>query len=127
MKLLALLFLCSRLLPSLTQESSQEIDCDDEDLFKAVDTALKKYNSRSQSGNQFVLYRVTEVVRTVSELCFTLRPFEMCAVLPSPDPPPIPPAHTPTIATPTITQEPRSKGRSLHLLEKINTTLWSQG
>ncbi|XP_004745269.1 kininogen-1 isoform X2 [Mustela putorius furo] len=64
MKLLALLFLCSRLLPSLTQESSQEIDCDDEDLFKAVDTALKKYNSRSQSGNQFVLYRVTEVVRT---------------------------------------------------------------
>ncbi|XP_034845997.1 kininogen-1 isoform X1 [Mirounga leonina] len=64
MKLLALLFVCSRLLPSLTQESSQEIDCDDEDLFKAVDTALKKYNSRNQSGNQFVLYRVTEVVRT---------------------------------------------------------------
>ncbi|XP_027956809.1 kininogen-1 isoform X1 [Eumetopias jubatus] len=64
MKLLALLFVCSRLLPSLTQESSQEIDCDDEDLFKAVDAALKKHNSRNQSGNQFVLYRVTEVVRT---------------------------------------------------------------
>ncbi|XP_039097640.1 kininogen-1 [Hyaena hyaena] len=64
MKLIAMLLLCSRLLPSLTQESSQEIDCNDEDLFKAVDTALKKYNSRNQSGNQFVLYRVTEVTRT---------------------------------------------------------------
>uniref|UniRef100_A0A8C0Z0E7 Thiol proteinase inhibitor n=2 Tax=Canis lupus familiaris TaxID=9615 RepID=A0A8C0Z0E7_CANLF len=65
MKLLAMLFLCSRLLPSLTQESlSEEIDCNDEDLFKAVDTALKKYNSRNQSGNQFVLYRVTEGTRT---------------------------------------------------------------
>uniref|UniRef100_A0A7N5KR42 Thiol proteinase inhibitor n=1 Tax=Ailuropoda melanoleuca TaxID=9646 RepID=A0A7N5KR42_AILME len=64
MRLLALLFLCSRLLPSVSQESSQEIDCDDEDLFKAVDAALKKYNSRNKIGNQFVLYRVTEVVRT---------------------------------------------------------------
>uniref|UniRef100_A0A8C8WNX4 Thiol proteinase inhibitor n=1 Tax=Panthera leo TaxID=9689 RepID=A0A8C8WNX4_PANLE len=64
MKLIAVLFLCSRLLPSLTEESSQDIDCNDEDLFKAVDTALKKYNSRNQSGNQFVLYRVTEVTRT---------------------------------------------------------------
>ncbi|XP_008703425.2 kininogen-1 isoform X1 [Ursus maritimus] len=64
MRLLALLFLCSRLLPSVSQESSQEIDCDDEDLFKAVDTALKKYNSRNQIGNQFVLHRVTEVIRT---------------------------------------------------------------
>lgn len=87
MKLLAMLFLCSRLLPSLTQESlSEEIDCNDEDLFKAVDTALKKYNSRNQSGNQFVLYRVTEGTRTVSELCFTLRPFEIRAVRRSPVP-----------------------------------------
>ncbi|KAI4579061.1 hypothetical protein MJG53_000935 [Ovis ammon polii x Ovis aries] len=52
------------LLPSLTQESSQEIDCNDQDVFKAVDTALKKYNSGNKSGNQFVLYRVTEVSRT---------------------------------------------------------------
>uniref|UniRef100_A0A8C0SUW7 Kininogen 1 n=1 Tax=Canis lupus familiaris TaxID=9615 RepID=A0A8C0SUW7_CANLF len=70
MKLLAMLFLCSRLLPSLTQESlSEEIDCNDEDLFKAVDTALKKYNSRNQSGNQFVLYRVTEGTRTATGEC----------------------------------------------------------
>lgn len=70
MKLIALLFLCSRLLPTLPQEyNSQEIDCNDEDVFKAVDTALKMYNERNQSGNQFVLYRVTEVIKTVSELC----------------------------------------------------------
>lgn len=96
MKLIAMLLLCSRLLPSLTQESSQEIDCNDEDLFKAVDTALKKYNSRNQSGNQFVLYRVTEVTRTVSELCLTLRSFEICAVTWSPafPPPPPIPQHT---------------------------------
>ncbi|XP_007195311.2 kininogen-1 [Balaenoptera acutorostrata] len=64
MKLITILFLCSRLLPSLSQESSQEIDCNDQDVFKAVDTALKKYNSGNKSGNQFVLYRVTEVTRT---------------------------------------------------------------
>lgn len=65
MKLIALLFLCSRLLPTLPQEhSSQEIDCNDEDVFKAVDAALKMYNERNQSGNQFVLYRITEVIKT---------------------------------------------------------------
>uniref|UniRef100_A0A4X1UDI9 Thiol proteinase inhibitor n=2 Tax=Sus scrofa TaxID=9823 RepID=A0A4X1UDI9_PIG len=63
MKLIAILFLCSRLLPSLTQESSQEIDCNHQDVFKAVDTALKKYNSGNKSGNQFVLYRITEVTK----------------------------------------------------------------
>ncbi|XP_057596211.1 kininogen-1 isoform X2 [Hippopotamus amphibius kiboko] len=63
MKLITILFLCSRLLPSLTQDSLQEIDCNDQDVFEAVDTALKKYNSGNKSGNQFVLYRVTEVTR----------------------------------------------------------------
>nr|XP_005910824.1 PREDICTED: kininogen-1 isoform X2 [Bos mutus] len=63
MKLITILFLCSRLLPSLTQESSQEIDCNDQDVFKAVDAALTKYNSENKSGNQFVLYRITEVTR----------------------------------------------------------------
>ncbi|XP_005601930.1 kininogen-1 isoform X1 [Equus przewalskii] len=64
MKLTAVLFLCSRLLLSLTQESLQEIDCNDEDVFKAVDTALKKYNQGNQSGYQFVLYRIMEVTKT---------------------------------------------------------------
>ncbi|XP_032338489.1 kininogen-1 isoform X1 [Camelus ferus] len=65
MKLIAILFLCSRLLPSLTQEPfSEEIDCNDQDVFKAVDSALRKYNSENKSGNQFVLYRVTEVRKT---------------------------------------------------------------
>ncbi|XP_076973952.1 kininogen-1 isoform X2 [Tamandua tetradactyla] len=64
MKLIVIIFFCSRLLPSLTQESSsQEVDCNDEDVFKAADAALKKYNDESQSGNQFVLYRVFEVTK----------------------------------------------------------------
>ena len=50
LKLITILFLCSRLLPSLTQESSQEIDCNDQDVFKAVDAALTKYNSENKSG-----------------------------------------------------------------------------
>uniref|UniRef100_A0A2K6E7Z7 Kininogen 1 n=1 Tax=Macaca nemestrina TaxID=9545 RepID=A0A2K6E7Z7_MACNE len=66
MKLIIILFLCSRLLLSLTQESqSEEIDCNDKDLFKAVDAALKKYNSQNQSNNQFVLYRITEATKMV--------------------------------------------------------------
>ncbi|KFO33178.1 kininogen-1 isoform X2 [Fukomys damarensis] len=66
MKLIAILFLCSRLLPSLTREPDyQEIDCNDKDVFQAVDAALKKYNSKNQTGNQFVLVRTTEVNQTV--------------------------------------------------------------
>ncbi|KAF6119359.1 kininogen 1 [Phyllostomus discolor] len=71
MKFIAILLLFSTLLPSLTQEyHTEEIDCNDEDVFKAVDLALKKYNSGSKSGNQFVLYRITEVNKTDEE-----RPF----------------------------------------------------
>ncbi|XP_008054554.1 kininogen-1 isoform X2 [Carlito syrichta] len=75
MKLIAIFFLCSRLLPSLTQEPvSEEMDCNDEDLFKAADAALKKYNSRSKSGNQFVLYRITEATKTVNpEIFYSLK------------------------------------------------------
>lgn len=68
MKLLTLLVLCSRLLPSLTEEKQpQQIDCNDEDLFQAVDTALQKYNSEIQSGNQFMLDRVTEGTKMVRD------------------------------------------------------------
>ncbi|KAM6160965.1 kininogen-1 [Erethizon dorsatum] len=71
MRLIAILFLCSRLLPSLTQEPDfQEADCNDKDVFEAVDAALKKYNSRNQSGNQFVLVRTTEVNKTVNHDVF---------------------------------------------------------
>ncbi|XP_053513723.1 kininogen-1 [Artibeus jamaicensis] len=71
MKLIAILLLCSRLLPSLTQKYHwEEIDCNDEDVFKAVDSALKEYNSGSKSGNQFVLYRVTEVNKTDDQETF---------------------------------------------------------
>uniref|UniRef100_A0A8C9A2B1 Kininogen 1 n=1 Tax=Prolemur simus TaxID=1328070 RepID=A0A8C9A2B1_PROSS len=71
MKLIAILFLCSRLLPSLTQQPfSEEIDCNDEEVFKAVDAALKKYNSKNHTVNQFVLYRITEVTKTVNPNIF---------------------------------------------------------
>ncbi|KAM4887264.1 kininogen-1 [Thomomys bottae] len=71
MKLLTILLLFSRLLPSLTQETiSQEIDCNDEDVFKAVDAALRNYNQKNQTGNQFLLYRITEVNKTVSPQLF---------------------------------------------------------
>ncbi|CAH6792200.1 Kng1 [Phodopus roborovskii] len=71
MKLITLLFLCSRLVTGLTQEgASQEIDCNDEDVFQAVDVALKKYNARNQSGNQFMLYRVTEGTKMVGAETF---------------------------------------------------------
>lgn len=80
MKLITILFLCSRLLPSLTQgEVSQEIDCNDEDVFLAVDVALKKYNAGNQSGNQFMLYRVTEGTKMVSG-CLTVKLLIICAL-----------------------------------------------
>ncbi|CAO2631400.1 Kng1 [Lemmus lemmus] len=71
MKLITILFLCSVLLPSLAQEeTTQEIDCNDEDVFQAVDAALKKYNAGNQTGNQFVLYRVTEGTKIVDSDIF---------------------------------------------------------
>ncbi|XP_021111570.1 kininogen-1 isoform X3 [Heterocephalus glaber] len=71
MKLIAILFLCSRLLPSFTQEPDyQEIDCNHKDVFQAVDAALKKFNSNNQSSNQFVLVRITEVNQTINSDAF---------------------------------------------------------
>ncbi|NXL02520.1 KNG1 protein, partial [Mesembrinibis cayennensis] len=40
------------------------LDCDDPDVFKVVDTALKKYNGDRATGNQFALYMVMEAKRT---------------------------------------------------------------
>ncbi|NXG08737.1 KNG1 protein, partial [Sakesphorus luctuosus] len=53
-------FFCSRATP-LPPEFS---DCDDPDVFKAVDAALKKYNGERATGNQFALYVVMEAQRT---------------------------------------------------------------
>uniref|UniRef100_A0A8C8W5H2 Cystatin kininogen-type domain-containing protein n=1 Tax=Peromyscus maniculatus bairdii TaxID=230844 RepID=A0A8C8W5H2_PERMB len=71
MKLITILLLCSRLLLSFTQEEAlQEIDCNDEDVFRAVDAALKKFNAGRPIGNQFVLYRVMEGTKMVSSETF---------------------------------------------------------
>ena len=80
MKLITILLLCCRLLPSLAQLTySQEIDCTDETVFQAVDIALKKFNSGLESGNQFVLYRVTEGTTTVSD-SFLVKPLVIVAL-----------------------------------------------
>ncbi|XP_054983667.1 kininogen-1 [Sorex araneus] len=73
MKLITILFLCSRLLSSLCHEHTiREIDCDDQDAFLAVDAALKAHNDHQKSGNQFVLYRITQVNKTNEERPFFL-------------------------------------------------------
>lgn len=80
MRLIPILLLCSGLLPCLAQEEdAQEIDCNDETVFQAVDAALKKYNAGLQSGNQFVLYRVTEGTKTVSD-SFPVKPLVIAAL-----------------------------------------------
>ncbi|XP_017930329.1 kininogen-1 [Manacus vitellinus] len=53
-------FFCSRAIP-LPYEFS---DCDDPDVFRAVDAALQKYNGDRATGNQFALYVVMEAKRT---------------------------------------------------------------
>ncbi|XP_068001217.1 kininogen-1 isoform X2 [Melanerpes formicivorus] len=53
-------FICSRANPVPFEFSH----CDDPDVFKAVDAALKKYNGDTATGNQFALYMVMEAKRT---------------------------------------------------------------
>ncbi|NXC98062.1 KNG1 protein, partial [Certhia familiaris] len=53
-------FFSSRAIPLAFEFSG----CDDPDVFKAVDAALKKYNGDRETGNQFALYVVMEAKRT---------------------------------------------------------------
>ncbi|XP_023788669.1 kininogen-1 isoform X2 [Cyanistes caeruleus] len=53
-------FFSSRAIPL----ASESLDCDDPDVFKAVDAALKKFNGDRTTGNQFALYMVMEAKRT---------------------------------------------------------------
>ncbi|XP_040468721.1 kininogen-1 isoform X1 [Falco naumanni] len=65
MKPFIILALCCSFFSSRATPLPFEIlDCDDPDVFKAVDTALKKYNGDKASGNQFALYMVMEAKRT---------------------------------------------------------------
>ncbi|XP_035413186.1 kininogen-1 [Cygnus atratus] len=56
---------CSFLSSRATPLPFEFLDCDNPDVFEAVDTALKKYNGDSTSGDQFALYMVMEAKRTV--------------------------------------------------------------
>ncbi|NWU95213.1 KNG1 protein, partial [Upupa epops] len=65
MKLFIVLVLCSSFFSSrATPLPSEFSNCDDPDVFKAVDTALKKYNEERTTGNLFALYRVMEAEKT---------------------------------------------------------------
>lgn len=69
MKAFIVLALCCSFFSSSANPLAFEFsDCDDPDVFKAVDTALKKYNEDGATGNQFALYVVMEAKRTVSRL-----------------------------------------------------------
>ncbi|XP_073434843.1 T-kininogen 1-like isoform X2 [Dendrobates tinctorius] len=61
MRLLAIVLLFSYcLLASSNQSSTDEANCDDQNVFQAADEVLKSFNDAKKDGNQFVLYRITE-------------------------------------------------------------------
>ncbi|XP_010395595.1 kininogen-1 [Corvus cornix cornix] len=65
MKAFTVLVLCCSFFSSRATPLAFEFsDCDDPDVFKAVDAALKKYNEDRATGNQFALYVVMEAKRT---------------------------------------------------------------
>uniref|UniRef100_A0A8C3KCL1 Kininogen 1 n=1 Tax=Calidris pygmaea TaxID=425635 RepID=A0A8C3KCL1_9CHAR len=61
---IAVVLCCSFLSSGANPVPLEFLDCDDPDVFKAVDAALKKYNGERATGNQFALYMVTEAKRT---------------------------------------------------------------
>ncbi|KAM7160897.1 kininogen-1 [Macrochelys suwanniensis] len=64
MKLSTVLVLCCSFFSSRARLlSHQDADCDDPDVFEAVDIALRKYNGDKTDGNQFALYMVMEAKR----------------------------------------------------------------
>ncbi|NXN28240.1 KNG1 protein, partial [Nycticryphes semicollaris] len=61
---IAIVLCCSFLSSRATPLPFEFLDCDDSDVFNAVDAALKKYNEDRATGNQFALYMVMEAKRT---------------------------------------------------------------
>ncbi|NXU08767.1 KNG1 protein, partial [Pardalotus punctatus] len=65
MKAFIVLALCCSFFSSRATSLPFEFsDCDDPDVFKAVDAALKKYNGDKATANQFALYMVMEAKKT---------------------------------------------------------------
>lgn len=52
---------------SANQASTDEADCDDQNVFQAADEVLRSFNDAKQDGNQFVLYRITEATKKVGD------------------------------------------------------------
>ncbi|XP_075426776.1 T-kininogen 2-like isoform X1 [Ascaphus truei] len=61
MWLTVVLLLCSQfILGAANQALTFDADCDGQDIFDAVDVALRHYNDEKQDDNQFILHRITE-------------------------------------------------------------------
>ncbi|CAN2390263.1 hypothetical protein PRIEUP_LOCUS299, partial [Pristimantis euphronides] len=61
MRLLQIVFFFSYyLLGSANQTSTDEADCDSQNVFRAADEVLRSFNDAKEDGNQFVLYRIME-------------------------------------------------------------------
>lgn len=48
--------------------ASQETDCNDPEVFNAVDAALQTFNRERKAGHQFALDVILEASKTVSKL-----------------------------------------------------------
>ncbi|KAM3930937.1 kininogen-1-like [Leptodactylus fuscus] len=58
MRLLPILLLCSYCL--LGSATLIDVECNDQNVFRAVDEALRSFNNEKEDGNQFILYRITD-------------------------------------------------------------------
>lgn len=65
MRLLTILLLCSHCL--LGSATIIDDDCNDQNVFGAVDEALRSFNNAKEDGNLFVLYRVTDAKKQNDE------------------------------------------------------------
>ncbi|XP_075717807.1 T-kininogen 1-like isoform X2 [Rhinoderma darwinii] len=58
MRILPILLLCWHYL--LGSAAVIDADCNDQNVFSAVDEALKSFNNAKEAGNQYILYRITD-------------------------------------------------------------------
>ncbi|XP_027731646.1 kininogen-1 [Vombatus ursinus] len=73
MELAVILLLVASQLNVQVESQVKDVACDDNDVFRAVDVALTKYNNQKSSGPQFVLYRIITASLTDSnERTFTI-------------------------------------------------------
>ncbi|XP_071998803.1 T-kininogen 1-like [Engystomops pustulosus] len=65
MRLLTILLFMSHYL--LGSATLIDADCNDQNVFSAVDEALRSFNNAKEDGNQFILYRITDAKQKYEE------------------------------------------------------------